>query len=84
MTEEIRIHHPTEAIKNFKGHKADCHYCEGGIVKMSRNVITMLLQPDKVSCLQCGQRYIYEMENYSKQALMDLDLKFWREKADEN
>lgn len=50
-----RHEEPSEPIA-FYAHRATCVYC-AGIVKMLRQMTTLILQPDKCMCLQCGQRY---------------------------
>jgi len=73
---------PSEKIDDFSGHSGDCKYCDDGIVKMERCRVTYLLVPRKCSCLKCGQKYFYSDKKMSKQELIDLDVRFWNEKAE--
>lgn len=73
-----------EKIGKFRGHKGDCKYCDNGIVKMSRNPISMFLEPNDMSCLLCGQQYFYSDKDLSPEELVELDIRLWREKGEDN
>ena len=80
--EEIMVGQPSEKIKSFHGHRGTCHYCPDGVVKMSRNPVSMLLELSQCRCLLCGQAYHYTDESLSNGEIWELDKKFWKEKSE--
>jgi uncharacterized protein with PIN domain len=72
----LRVDAPSEPI-TFFGHRADCRYCNGGIVKMRRGPLAQLL-PRQCWCLQCGQPYHVEVKPEDLDAW---DMEQWRQKA---
>lgn len=72
---DLRVDQPPEKIEMY-AHSADCRYCNG-VVKMFRDPETMKLQPDRCSCLLCGQRYFVEIVG----TIQEWELKQWRQKG---
>lgn len=73
---ELRIDRPAEQIE-MHAHKGECKYC-GGLVKMSRHLKTLELEPDNCWCLRCGQHYFVVTDD-----IRDWEHKQWREKNEE-
>jgi len=85
MEYTFRFNEPGEETVFF-AHAAECRYCPGGIVKMTRHPETFALQPDQCFCLQCGQRYfvrvdnpvVFEIEQWRQKAMLQDVVEQWR------
>lgn len=71
---DVRVEEPPEKIE-MTAHSGECRYC-GSIVKMSRDIVTAELQPDKCWCLLCGQRYFVEIRG----SIEEWEAEQWRQK----
>ena len=72
---DVRIDEPSEEIE-MVAHAAECRYCKG-VVKMARDPATGKLQPDRCSCLMCGQRYYVKIVGDIK----EWELNQWKQKS---
>ena len=63
VDDAMRINEKPVKLDAMFAHQADCHFCDTGIVKMSRNRETLELEPHNCWCLLCGQRYYMDIED---------------------
>ena len=50
---------------------------------MRRSTDTMLLDAKSMSCILCGQQYFYSEKDLTKEELVILDERLWKEKDED-